>query len=117
MKWNPSSIPEDVVMAEMPRYSGTNVNVQNQTAQAREYVKAFQIHTCVVGKCKNDFKAKCKYRFPYEIQLAEEVNQSKMGYTYMRHSDEDKNVVPYNLYALMCWNGHINVQKVTSNGI
>lgn len=38
-------------------------------------------------------------------------------YTYMRRCDEDQNVVPYNVYALMCWNGHINVQKVTANGI
>jgi len=111
------TIPEDVVIAEMPRYSGKDIEVKHQTFLAREYVKTFQMHTCIIGSCRKDKFAKCNYGFPYSIQLSDEMNESKMGYKYMRNSEEDKNVVPYNLYALMLWNGHINVQKVTPNGI
>ncbi len=111
------TIPENIVMAEMPRYSGSNTLKKSQTFQAREYVKTFQMHTCNLKGCRKDINSRCKYGFPYDIQLSDEINESKMGFKYMRRCDEDKNVVPYNIYALMCWNGHINVQKVTSNGI
>ena len=36
---------------------------------------------------------------------------------YKRTKEEDRHVVPYNPYALLLWDAHICVMKITSNGL
>lgn len=106
------SIPDNAASAEMPRSCEPN---DNFTTACRSFVQSFQIHGCRPDRCfkggNNKVLNFCKYGFPFKLQENEETDESGTRLLYIRRSEEDLNVVPYNLAILLLWQGHINVQK------
>ena len=98
----------------MPRGCSKDVN------EMRKLVQKFQIHKCRPNKCFRTLKGKatsqCKYGFPFPLREEDGFDEELSRYEYKRLLEEDSNVVPYNPYLLLAWDGHINVQKVTNTG-
>jgi hypothetical protein len=83
-------------------------------------VKKYQIHTCQTPRCFKSGKklyTKCKYGFPFELCELDYLDEEVNLYKYKRISNEDVNIVPYNPYLLLLWDGQTNIQYVTKKGI
>ena len=88
--------PDNVVMAEMPRYSDTS-NVQAQ--YARRMVQKEQMHTNATHldalKDMVEGAVKCKYGFPFKVpQFIEELDDEGIRFIYKCRCKEDSLVVP-----------------------
>ena len=113
---DPETVPADAVRAELPR-----ANTDNTSCKAmRESVKKFQVHNCRPERCfsgnNGSANPACKYGFPFKEQGKECLDVSGIRLLYKRSSQEDLNIVPYNLPILLTWFGHMNIQRVTSGG-
>jgi hypothetical protein len=80
-------------------------------------VMKYQIHKCQTNICSGPgINGKCTKGFPCKIS---EITYHKSGnsrYTYAR-GENDVWVSPYNAELLLIWEGHCNVQYVTSEGL
>ena len=78
---------DNVVMAEMPRYSDTS-NVQAQ--YVRRMVQKYQMHReCYPSRCFKGYGgkvlSKCKYGFPFKVpQFIEELDDEGIRFIYKR---------------------------------
>lgn len=83
-------------------------------------MKKYQTHKCIPQRCFRQINGqqirKCKYGYPFDVQMQDSFDQQNIRYTYKRRELEDLNIVSYNLDALLMWNGHINFTYVTNNG-
>ena len=107
----PDTVPDNVVMAEMPRYSDVS-NIQAQ--YARRMVQKYQVHReCYPSRCFKGYGgkvlSKCKYGFPFKVpQYTEELDEDGIRIIYRRRCKEDCLVVPYNLPILLFWGASIS---------
>ena len=62
-------------------------------------------------------KGKCKFCFPFKINLKENYDdEENLRISYVRREKEDAYVVPYNLRILLLWEAHMNIQKISEIG-
>ena len=112
----PGTIPEDVVCAEMPRSDTADPTV----TALRSYVQRLQVHKCRPARCNRSSRGKklnrCKYGFPFKIQMEDQLNPAGNRYLPKRRCPDDVNIVPYNKEILFLWGAHMNIQRVTSSG-
>jgi hypothetical protein len=77
-------------------------------------VKKYQIHVCKDNICGGPGrKGKCSKGFPCDVSDRTYHQDRNPRYTYKR-GPEDRMVSPYNAEMLLLWEGHCNVQYVTS---
>ena len=80
-------------------------------------VMKYQIHRCRDNICGGPgANGKCSKGFPCEISETTHHVPGNSRYTYARGED-DVWVSPYNPELLLIWDGHCNVQYVTSEGL
>lgn len=95
------SLPENAIESEMPRFEHPH------NEKWREYVNAFQIHSCRPKRCHKGFQGKmtkrCKYGFPFKICDEERIDETGIRYLYRRREKEDCNVAFYYLRGLLLW--------------
>ena len=95
----PGTIPEDCIMAELPRSSNTK---DSATAYLRKIVYKMQRHRrCIPERCLKGYGGKrlraCKYGFPFAVPHTKEcLDEEGIRYLYIRRHKEDALVVPYN---------------------
>ena len=114
----PGTIPDDAVVAEMPRPADTNSAVGKYL---RKMVRKLETHDYCTPKCFqkafSQTSDKCKYGFPYNVpQEVEELDEDNTRYLYPRRHEEDKMIVPHNLEILVVWGAGHNVQRVSRHG-
>ena len=114
----PGTIPDDAVVAEMPRPADTNSDTGRYL---RKMVRKLETHDYCTPKCFQkafgQTSNKCKYGFPYDVpQEVEELDEENIRYLYPRCHEEDKMVVPHNLEMLVVWGAGHNVQRVSRHG-
>ena len=114
----PEPIPDDAVVAEMPRSAVTSSKINKYL---RKMVRQLETHDYCTAKCFQkafgQIAAKCKYGFPYEVPLeVEKLDEENTRYLYPRRHEEDKLVVPHNLEILVLWGAGHNVQRVSGHG-
>ena len=88
--------------------------------EVNDKVKKYQIHTCQAPGCLKYGKKlynKCKYGFPFELCEEDYLDDNNNLYKYIRLTDDDRKIVPYNPTLLLLWDGHLNIQYVTKKGI
>ena len=114
----PGTIPDDAVVAEMPRPADTNSVIGKYL---RKMVRKLETHEYCTPKCFQkafgQTSNKCKYGFPYSVpQDVEELDEDNTRYLYPRRHEEDKMIVPHNLEMLVVWGAGHNVQRVSRHG-
>lgn len=114
----PHTIPDDVIMAELPHSDHSN---DLFTQACRSYVERFQVHgACNPKRCSKGPGGRvldhCKYGFPFKTEEYDRPDESGMRMLYRRRWKEDSRVVPYNLPILLLMGAHVNIQQVTSGG-
>ena len=114
----PGTIPDDAVVAEMPRPADTNSAVGKYL---RRMVRKLETHDYCTSKCFQkafgQTSDKCKYGFPYNVpQEVEELDEDNTRYLYPRRHEEDRMIVPHNLKMLVVWGAGHNVQCVSRHG-
>lgn len=112
-----NSIPNNVIVAEMPRYENCNINSIKELEQLRKAVNPYMIHKCN-QRCLNSH-GKCNYGYPFKSDRQQQQQQQRQQtrpncYRLRRSEDEDACVVPFNLDLLLLWHGHVNVLPVTN---
>ena len=112
------TIPDDAVVAEMPRPADTSSTTGKYL---RKLVRKLKMHNYCTPKCFQKVfgqtSNKCKYGFPYDVpQEVEELDEENICYLYPRRHEEDKMVVPHNLEILVVWGAGHNVQRVSRHG-
>jgi Helitron helicase-like domain at N-terminus len=85
--------------------------------QLHALVMKYQIHRCWVNICGGpEVNGKCSKGFPCDVSETTHHEPGNKRYTYAR-GENDVWVSPYNPEPLLIWNGHCNVQYVTSEGL
>ena len=80
-------------------------------------VMRYQIHNCKDYICGGPGRyGKCSKGFPADVSGRTFHQPGNPRYTYAR-TEADVWVVPYNAQLLLIWEGHCNVQFVTSQGL
>ncbi|KID83911.1 DNA helicase PIF1, ATP-dependent [Metarhizium guizhouense ARSEF 977] len=80
-------------------------------------VMKYQIHKCKDYICGGPGRyGKCSKGFPADVSRRTFHQPGNPRYTYAR-TEADVWVVPYNAQLLLIWEGHCNVQFVTSQGL
>lgn len=82
-------------------------------------VLKFQIHTCTDRLCGGPQPptGQCRKGFPAALSPTTHRQDKDLRYTYERHKEADRWVVPYNAELLLLWEGHCNVQFCTTTGL
>ena len=111
----PGTVPANVISAEMPRFK------HDQNEHFRDRVQRYMIHNCREFYCRTGaggrLLPKCRHGFDDFVLLdADKLDNSSIRWQYRRTAEEDLKVASYNLESLMCWDGHVNVQRVTPKG-
>ena len=110
-----NTLVKDSIVAELPRGDDP------ETQKLRKMVKKYQTHNCLPNRCFRTWKGvatnQCKYGFPYPLRDDDGLDSSGNKIEYKRTSSEDSRIVPYNPYLLMAWDGHLNVQRITTTGL
>ena len=111
----PGTVSPNVISAEMPRFN------HEQNNHFRDRVHRYMIHNCRDFYCKTGaggrLLPKCRHGFDDFILTNEDrLDNSTIRWLYRRMEEEDLKVASYNLESLMCWDGHVNVQRVTPKG-
>ena len=114
----PGTIPDDAVVAKMPRPADSNSAVGKYL---RRMVRKLETHDYCTPKCFQkafgQTSDKCKYGFPYNVpQEVEELDEDNTRYLYPRRHEEDRMIVPHNLEMLVVWGAGHNVQRVSRHG-
>ena len=114
----PGTIPDDAIVAEMPRPADINSAVGKYL---RRMVRKLETHDYCTPKCFQkafgQTSDKCKYGFPYSVpQEVEELDEDNTRYLYPRRHEEDRMIVPHNLEMLVVWGAGHNVQRVSRHG-
>ena len=111
------TLKDDVVSGEMPRGADED---EPLLKVARSMVQRYQIHKCKPDRCHKGPGGKaltsCKYGFPFDVQQEDDIDSKRLRMTYRRRHKEDNSIVPYNLQALLLWDAHLNVQRITKGG-
>jgi hypothetical protein len=80
-------------------------------------VMKYQIYKCKDNICGGPGRyGKCSKGFPADVSGSTFYQTGNPRYTYAR-TEADVWVVPYNAQLLLIWEGHCNVQFVTSQGL
>jgi hypothetical protein len=80
-------------------------------------IMKYQIHKCKDNICGGPGRyGKCSKGFPADVSGTTFHQPGNPRYTYAR-TEADVWVVPYNAQLLLIWEGHCNVQYVTSQGL
>ena len=114
-----STIPENVVMAEVPHGADSLCKV---SCYLRKLVLKLQKHTrCVPNRCfKGSFGKKlmkCKYGFPFHVpEYSEGLDEDCVRSHYVRRHWEDRLVVPYNPQIALLWGASHNIEGVSKHG-
>lgn len=84
-----------------------------------ELVLQHQIHRCDQQRCGRnpDDVGKCRKGFPADLSPTTHQIPGQIRYSYQRHAEADKYVVPYSPRLLFLWKAHCNVQYCTSGGL
>ena len=114
----PGTIPDDAVVAEMPRPADTTSTIGKYL---RKMVRQLETHDYCTPKCFQkpfgQVSDKCKYGFPYDVPLdITKLDEENIRYLYPRRHEEDRLVVPHNLEILVLWGAGHNVQRVSNHG-
>ena len=109
---------DELVTAEMPEPLTPNDNSTECMIQNKyiDLVKSKMIHHCAVAVngCKKSADAQCKRHYSDTSPPVLET-YFKNGYpVYRRRHDKDRRVVPHNREILLDWDGHANLEFVTS---
>lgn len=102
------TIPENAVVAEMPRFENCNAQSAEELEECRNCIRNVMEHNCQrTGRCLKD--GRCKYGYPFRRTTDGDNNQRGQYGQYQRRQDEDSRIVPHNLKLNILWGGHLNV--------
>ena len=103
----PGTIPDDAVVAEMPRPADTNSVIGKYL---RKMVRKLETHEYCTPKCFQkafgQTSSKCKYGFPYSVPQDVEELEDNTCYLYPQRHEEDKRL-------LVVWGAGHNMQRVS----
>ena len=111
--WSEKQIPQLI------RENYIRADIPDPTKEPRlhELVMKYQIHRCRPNICGGPgANGKCSKGFPCDVSSTTHHEPGNNRYTYAR-GENDVWVSPYNPEVLLIWEGHCNVQYVTSEGL
>jgi hypothetical protein len=105
----PQLIGENYIRADIPD--------PDKEPRLHALVMKYQIHRCRINICGGPgANGKCSKGFPCDVSDTTHHEPGNSRYTYAR-GENDIWVSPYNPELLLVWEGHCNVQYVTSEGL
>jgi hypothetical protein len=106
-------------VADMLAENHIRADIPDPEKEPRLYdlVIRYQIHVCKPHICGGVGKyGQCRKGFPAKVSPTTYHEPGSLRYTYKR-TEKDVWVSPYNAELLLIWEGHINVQYCTDEGV
>ena len=93
-------------------YPAMHTNSSQRLRQIHELIGSHMVHKCYKGEtgCLDEVTGQCTRGFTNHV-IQERTTLDEQGYPhYRRNTTNDLNVVSHNVYMLLDWQGHINVE-------
>lgn len=112
--WTENSV--DQLLAT--NYVRADIPDPNKEPLLHRLVTKWNIHTCRSHICGGPgSRGVCEKSFPATLSNTTHHISGHSRYTYKRTTEAERWVVPYNPQLLLLWEGHMNAQYVTSDGL